>query len=138
MPLLMTLKGLQNGFASQSKLKSWVTLFLNGHGPLKNLNAMIINLVTKSFFTPSYQMETKFTRLIPNKGVVGDSLSVSKSSFEEFDFVEYASQFRSSDFDIQSLLAVGAYDMLKPTYISNLSDMNFADKFQGLTITKPD
>lgn len=81
-------------------------------------------------------MVTNFSRLVPNKGVVGDALSVSKSSYEEFDFVEYASQFKSSDFDIQSLLAVGAYDMLKPTYLTSLSDMNFADKFQGVTITK--
>ena len=99
---------------------------------------MIINLVKKSFFSPSYQMEVSFNRLVPNNGVVGSSLSVSKSSFEEFNFVEYASQFKSSDFDIQSLLAVGAYDMLKPTYITSLSDMNFADKFQGLTISKPE
>lgn len=99
---------------------------------------MIINLINKSFFVPSYKMEIKFTRLVPNKGVIGDSLSVSKSSFEEFDFVEYASQFKSSDFDIQSLLAVGAYDMLKPTYITSLSDMNFADKFQGVSFSKPE
>lgn len=98
---------------------------------------MIINLIKKSFFVPSYVMETKFSRLVPNKGVVADSLSVSKSSYEDFDFVEYASQFKSSDFDIQSLLAVGAYDMLKPTYISSLSDMNFADMFQRVTVTKP-
>lgn len=83
-------------------------------------------------------METTFNRLIPNNGVVGDSLSVSRSSFETFDFVEYASQFKSSDFDINSLLAVGAYDMLKPTYISSLSDMNFADKFQGVSFSKPE
>lgn len=99
---------------------------------------MIINLVKKSFFLPSYQMETEYTRIVPNKGVDGKSLSVSKSSYEDFDFVENASKFRSADFDIVSILAVGAYDMLKPSYITSLSDMNFADKFQGLTITKPE
>lgn len=99
---------------------------------------MIINLVSKCFFVPSHVMETKYERLVPNNGVVGSSLTYSKSSFETFDFVEYASQFKSSDFDIQSLLAVGAYDMLKPSYISNISNMAFADSFQTLSLPKPE
>lgn len=97
---------------------------------------MIINLISKSFFVPSYQMETTYERIVPSHGVVGSSLSVSKSSYEHYDFVEYASQFKASDFDIQSLMTVGAYDMLKPTYISTLSSMNFADKFQNIQILK--
>lgn len=97
---------------------------------------MIINLIGKSFFVPSYQMETTFERLVNNNGVVCSSLSISKSTYESFDFVEYALQFKSSDFDIQSLMAVGAYDMLKPTYVSTLSSMTFADKFQNIEIPK--
>ena len=81
-------------------------------------------------------METKYTRLVPNNGVVGSSLSISKSSFDEFDFVEYASQFKSSDFDINSLLAVGAYDMLRPSYISSSSRMSFVDQFQNVSFSK--
>lgn len=99
---------------------------------------MIIDLVSKSMFAPSYKMETQFVRLVQNNGVVGSSLAASKSSFEPFDFVEYASQFKSSDFDIQSLLAVGAYDMLKPTYISTISNMSFVDQFQNINIKKPE
>lgn len=97
---------------------------------------MITNLIKKSFFTPSYTMETTFERLVPNNGVSGSSLSKSKSTYEHHDFVEYARQFKSSDFDIQSLMTVGAYDMLKPTYVSTLSSMNFADQFQNLQIPK--
>lgn len=97
---------------------------------------MITNLIKKSYFTPSYQMETSYQRLVPNNGVSGSSLSVAKSTYENFDFVEYASQFKSSDFDIQSLMAVGAYDLLKPTYVSTLSSMQFADQFQNLQIPK--
>lgn len=81
-------------------------------------------------------METTFQRLVSNNGVVGGSLTTSKSSYETFDFVEYSSQFKSSDFDIQSLLAVGAYDMLKPSYVCTLSSMSFADKFQNLSLPK--
>lgn len=95
---------------------------------------MIKNLIKNSFFSPSYKMETKFQRLVPNNGVVNGSLTISRSSYEVFDFVEYCSQFKSSDFDIQSLLSVGAYDMLKPTYVTSLSNMNFADQFQNLQI----
>lgn len=81
-------------------------------------------------------METTFQRLIPNNGVVGGALTASKSSYETFDFVEYSSQFKSSDFDIQSLLSVGAYDMLKPSYVTTLSNMSFADQFQNLPLPK--
>lgn len=97
---------------------------------------MIINLISKSFYVPSYKMETSYQRLVTNPGVVGSSLSASKSTYESYDFVEYASQFTSSDFDIQSLMTVGAYDMLKPTYVSTLSSMNFADKFQNINLPK--
>lgn len=99
---------------------------------------MIIDLVRKKFHVPSYVMVTTFTRLVPNVGVVGDSLSCSQSSFEEYDFVEYASQFKSSDFDIQSLLNVGAYDLLRPTYVSSMSNMDFVDRFQKITFNKPE
>lgn len=97
---------------------------------------MIINLISNSFHNPDYQMETSYKRLVPNVGVEGSVLSVSRSSFEVFDFVEYTSQFKSSDFDIQSLLAVGAYDMLKPSYVATMSSMSFADGFQNLQLPK--
>lgn len=94
---------------------------------------MIANLICRKFYDPTYSMVTKYVRLVPNVGVVGDSLSRSQSTFEEYDFVEYASQFKSSDFDVISLLNVGAYDMLKPTFVSSMSNMDFADSFQKLT-----
>ena len=75
-------------------------------------------------------METKYLRLRNNVGVVENSLAKSKSSYEVFDFIEFTKDFKSSDFDIQSLLEVGAFDMMKPTYVSTMSNMDFADKFQ--------
>lgn len=97
---------------------------------------MIHNLIKNRISVPSHHMETSYKRLVPNNGVIGSSLSVGKSTYEEYNFVEYASQFKSSDFDIQSLMAVGAYDMLKPTYVTTLSSMSFADKFQNLNLPK--
>lgn len=98
---------------------------------------MIINLIQKSFHHPTYGMQTKFRRLVSKPAVTKDgSLTSSQSVFEDFDFVDYSSQFVSSDFDIQSLLSVGAYDMLKPTFVSSMSNMDFADKFQNLQLPK--
>lgn len=97
---------------------------------------MIVNLVNRTFHTPDYVMETIYNRLIPNRGLVGDSLSRSQSTYEDYDFVEYALQFKSSDFDIQSILSLGAYDMLKPTYVASISSMSFADKFQDFPSPK--
>ena len=73
-----------------------------------------------------------------NVGVDSDNITRSKSSYEVYDFVEKSSKFRSSDFDIRSLLEVGAYDMLKPTFVSTMSNMDFADKFQNIVLPKKD
>lgn len=97
---------------------------------------MIVNIINKAFFKPVYQMATSYVKLIHNQGINGDSLSKSSSSFEVFDFVEFAKQFRSSDFDVQSLLSVGAYDFLKPTYVSVGGSLDFADKFQSIELPK--
>lgn len=99
---------------------------------------MIVNLIKKAFYKPNYQMLTSYVKLVQNQGVIGDSLSKSSSSFEVFDFVEFAKQFRSSDFDVQSLLSVGAYDMLQPTYVSVGGSLDFVDKFQSLELPSID
>lgn len=95
---------------------------------------MICNILIKPVTASAYVMETFYTRLVPNRGVVGDALCCFQSTYEDYDFVEYSRQFKSSDFDIQSLLSVGAYDMMKPTYVSSISSMDFADKFQSINL----
>ena len=78
-------------------------------------------------------MDTKITQLKSNLDVVNGTISRTKSSYETIDLAEVAQQYHSSDFDIQSILEVGAYNMLKPTYVTTLSNMEFADKFETLT-----
>ena len=97
---------------------------------------MILDLISKSRFKNDYVMDVTFTRLRNNVGVDGDNLAKSKSSYEVYDFAENASKYKSSDFDIMSLLEVGAYDMMKPTFVSTLSNMDFADKFQNVKLPK--
>lgn len=76
-------------------------------------------------------MQTSYLRLSQNNSVDDGHLAKSRSSFDSYDFVEYANQFKSADFDIQSLMTVGAYDMLTPTYVSTMSSMEFADQMQN-------
>lgn len=83
-------------------------------------------------------MECTYTKLVPNNSVVDGSLTKGQNSFVVYDFVEYAKQFKSSDFDITSLLAVGAYDMLKPTFVASSSSMDFVDTFQNIELPKPE
>lgn len=45
------------------------------------------------------------------------------------------SQFKSSDFSIGNILAVGAIDTLKPVFGTTLSSMNYADQFQQINLT---
>ena len=81
-------------------------------------------------------MVTSFMMLRNNVGVDSDNICRSQSSYEVFDFTESGKRYKSSDFDVQSLLSVGAYDLLQPAYVSSLSSMQFADRFQNLTISK--
>jgi hypothetical protein len=97
---------------------------------------MIIDLINKKPFKCDYVMDVTFTRLRNNVGVEGDNLAKSKSSYEVYNFAENASKYKSSDFDIMSLLEVGAYDMMKPTFVTTLSNMDFADKFQNVQLPK--
>lgn len=98
---------------------------------------MIINLVKRNYYSNTYVAKTSYLRLVPKPSVTKDGvIGHSQSVYESYDFPAYASQFRSSDFDIQSLLSVGAFDMLKPTFVSTLSSMEFADKFQNLELPK--
>ena len=92
---------------------------------------MIVNLINKNFHINKYVMETKYLRLRNNVGVIENSLAKSKSSYEVCDFIESTKGYKSSDFDIQSLLEIGAFDMMKPTFVSTMSNMDFADKFQN-------
>ena len=45
-------------------------------------------------------------------------------------------KFTSTDFGLDNIIARGATHMLKPVVMSSVSDMTFADHFQGITLTK--
>lgn len=44
-------------------------------------------------------------------------------------------EFKSTDFSIGNIIAVGATDMLKPCFVSKDSDMNYVDQFENLIQT---
>lgn len=94
---------------------------------------MILNVILKPNVVSDYVMDTKITQLQGNTDVVNGTFGNTKSSYITIDLAEIASQYHSSDFDIQSILEVGAFNMLKPTYVSTLSSMEFADNIQNLS-----
>ena len=82
-------------------------------------------------------MKTIYDRLISNPSVTSSgTLSKSKSSYEAYDFASYANQFKSSDFDITSILSVGAFDMLNPTFVSSSNTFDVVDSFQSVQNSK--
>lgn len=77
-------------------------------------------------------------RLLKPVEAVIDGVLVRKSQFVDFDIAASLADFRSQDFDISNILALGATSVLKPTYVSPMSDMNVADKFDNYTISTPE
>ena len=59
-----------------------------------------------------------------------------KVVFKYYDTSEDNKKFKSSDFSLNSILSVGAFDMLKPVVMSRMSDMTLADKFENYSFTQ--
>lgn len=73
--------------------------------------------------------------LLTPVSVVNDSGGMSSTSeFKSFDIAGSLAPFKSSDFSIVNLEQIGALSKLKTTYMSNMHDMNVADKFDGYEI----
>ena len=93
---------------------------------------MILQCITTPNKENSYVASTKIRRLVQSPSVK-DGIISSSSVYEDYDFSEALKDFVSSDFDIANILSIGSNDMLKPTFVSTLSSMDFADKFQNIT-----
>lgn len=61
----------------------------------------------------------------------------SRSEVVEVDNRDFAMNCSSTDFDIANLQAIGAFDKLKLTYMSRLSDMSIADKAETFLQSEP-
>lgn len=63
--------------------------------------------------------------------------SISRSSeFRRVNVPRENFQFSSSDFSVSYLQSVGALSKLTTTYMSNMHDMNLADKFESLSFSE--
>ena len=85
---------------------------------------------------PAYPFNTKVMMLQPIE-VSDNTGSIRRSSeFKPFDIMESLLPFRSVDFEISSLQAVGALSKLKSTYMCQTSSMNIADSFDNFKFTE--
>lgn len=92
---------------------------------------MLTSLYLKSVKIELPSFNSKVILLQPVE--VSQDGSISRiSQFKPFDIADSLLQFRSSDFSISSLSAVGALDKLKTTYMANMSSTNVADSFENL------
>lgn len=96
---------------------------------------MLHNLRTKVL--PQYEepLSSVVTLLTPVAGADKSGRIVNKCEFQPFDIAGSLLNFKSSDFSIMNLEQIGALSKLKTTYMSNMHDMNIADKFDNYLIT---
>lgn len=95
---------------------------------------MLHKLLTKEL--PRYEevISSVVTLLSPVVGSDKSGRVISKSEFQSFDIAGSLANFKSSDFSIMNLEQIGALSKLKTVYMSNMHDMNVADKFDNYSI----
>ena len=96
---------------------------------------MVSDMYKRGFDYKPKKIKTGYMRYCPfpvaDKSVVGKSVQV-----KYFDIAEDNDKYVSSDFNIANILAVGAYDVLRPTCISRMSDLSVADSFENFNVTE--
>lgn len=97
---------------------------------------MIHNLRNKQLFIEFVPFNSKVVLLQP-KSVVKAGIVQRSSSFEAFDISASLAEFHSVDFSIASLESIGALSKLTTTFMTSMSDMNFADKFESIKFEQP-
>lgn len=70
--------------------------------------------------------------LLQPKSIMVDGIVKRSSCFEAFDIAASLANFNSVDFSISSLESIGALSKLTTTFMSSMSDMNVADKFDSI------
>ena len=97
---------------------------------------MFKSIHEKKPFLLEYVHENEGVYLAPSK-IAKDGISQTvEVVYQTVNNAQNNKDFKSTDFDINNILEIGAYGMLSPTYVSTMSDMNFADAFQNLKIEK--
>lgn len=81
---------------------------------------------------PSYAFNPKVVLLQPVEVAQKNGMITRSSEFKPFDISEALAPFLSDDFEISSLVSVGALGKLKTTFMSQTSSMNIADSFDNL------
>lgn len=95
---------------------------------------MIHNLRTKVLPQYEERISAVVNLLTPVAGSDKSGRVVNTCEFQPFDIAGTLFNFKSSDFSIVNLEQIGALSKLKTTYMSNMHDMNIADKFDSFSI----
>lgn len=91
---------------------------------------MFIDLITSPVRSSSCPIDSSCVKLV-FKNVEENGSITRKSVFDNVDLSGQLSKFHFSDFSLSSILAVGAYDMLKPTYMVLDSGLSAADMVEN-------
>ena len=83
-------------------------------------------MLIKSLSPNSDEISCKYSKLVFKD--VGDNGSIIRRSvFDTFDTGEVMNKFTFDDFKLSSILSLGAYDMLKPSYLALNTGLASAD-----------
>lgn len=85
-----------------------------------------------------HKLRTGYMRYQVEQVADSDGAFSRKVVFKYYDTQEDNNKFKASDFSLNAILSVGAFDMLKPVVISRMSDMTLADKFENYSIAGGD
>lgn len=99
---------------------------------------MIISLYSKQLLKCDVVLKSSVVLLTPVSGVDKAGSVNRKCEFQPFDIAGSLAPFKSSDFSIVNLEQIGALSKLKTTYMSNMHDMNIADRFDNYQIDVQD
>lgn len=91
---------------------------------------MFLELLSKPVYSSPVPIPTTCMKLV-FKQVEEDGVISRKSVFDKVDLSSQLSKFHASDFSLSSILAVGAFDMLKPTYMALDSGLSAADMVEN-------
>lgn len=94
---------------------------------------MLHTLRTKKLPDIEVEFKTKINLLTPVT-TSKDGVVVVESVFQPYDIAGMLAPYKSSDFSIMNLEQIGALGKLKTTYMSQLHDMNVADRFESYQI----
>lgn len=93
----------------------------------------MFNSLFKKDMPKSHPISTKVTLLLPVENLKNGVLSRS-SAYKVVDAAAAENQFKSSDFSIGNLLAIGAFNVMKQTCLVNTSRLNSADSFDNFKL----